>query len=171
MSSLTPGSLVLRLVICLGVTWTGVMLLGLIGYPLTAPVWGMAFAKPIVELFPALGRLIHWHAFHEWEGKTYKYNRTHLRVYFDGDDAWFLAIDVLSVLDKKPEPWLDTRFTRDEYAVIPGRKDKGFSPAGVVKLTHLSEHPEAPKFRLWFERAVVFTLERKKQMRDAGGSP
>ena len=165
------GNLVLRLAICIGVTWTGVMLLGLIGYPLTAPVWAMAFAKPILEFFPALGRLIHWHAYHEWEGKTYQYNRTHLRVYFDGDNAWFVAQDILSVLDKTPESWRDSRFTAEEYGVIPGRKENGFSPAGVVKLTHISEHPEAPKFRLWFERAVVFTLKRKKEMRDAAGSP
>jgi hypothetical protein len=162
----TLGNLILRFIICAGVTWTAVVLLGLIGYPLSAPIWGMMFAKPIVEFFPAFGRLIHWHALHEWEGKTYKYNGRHLRVYFKDDDAWFVATDVLSVLDKKIEPWLETRFTAEEYGVIPGRKEKGFSPAGVMKLTQISEHAEAAKFRLWFERAVVFTLARKKEIRD-----
>lgn len=164
-------NLTLRVVICVGVTWVGVVLLGLIGYPLTAPIWGLMLAKPIVEFFPAFGRLIHWHAHHEWEGKTYKYNGRHLRVYFDGDHAWFVAKDVLRVLDKKEESWLDTRFARDEYDVIPARRDKGFSPEGVVKLTHISGHPEAAKFRLWFERAVVYTLARQKAARDAHGSP
>ena len=167
----TLGNLALRFVICAGVTWTAVLLLGLIGYPLSAPIWGMMFAKPIVEFFPALGRLIHWHAFHEWEGKTYKYDGKHLRVYFNGDEAWFVAKDVLSVLDKKIEPWLDTRFTAEEYGVIPGRTEKGFSPAGVLALTQISEHPEAAKFRLWFERAVVFTLERKKESHNVHGNP
>src|SRR5262245_6303305 len=99
------------------------------------------FAKPILEFFPACGRLIHWHAYQEWEGKYYKYNRTHLRVYFDGDVPWFVAKDVLSVLDKAPASWLETRFTAAEYGVIPGRKEKGFSADGVVKLTLISEHP------------------------------
>jgi hypothetical protein len=170
-SSLTPGSLILRFAICVGVTWIGVTLTGLIGYPLTAPVWGMAFARPLLEFFPALGRWIHWHAYHEWEGKAYRYNRTHLRVYFDGDNPWFVAKDVLSVLGKTPETWRDARFAPAEYGVIPGRDEHGFSPAGVLKLTHLSGHPEAAKFRLWFERAVVFTLNRKKEWRDAHGSP
>ncbi len=168
-SSLTPGSLILRLFICIAVTWTGVALLGLIGYPMTAPVWAAAFVRPLLEIFPALGRVIHRQAYQEWEGKTYKYNYTHLRVYFEGDDAWFVAQDVLSVLDKKVEPWLDTRFTPDEYTVIPGRKEKGLSPAGVIKLTQISEHPEAAKFRLWFERAVVFTLKRKQEMTETHG--
>lgn len=167
----TLGNLILRFIICAGVTWTAVVLLGLIGYPLSAPVWGMMFAKPIVEFFPAFGRLIHWHAHREWEGKTYKYNGRHLRVYFEGGDAWFVAKDILQVLDKKEEPWLDSRFARTEYGVIPARRDKGFSPEGVVKLTHLSSHPEAAKFRLWFERAVVFTLERQKTARNVHGSP
>ena len=165
------NSLAMRLVICIGVTWMGVMLLGLIGLPLTAPIWGVAFAKPILEVFPALERMIHRHAYQEWEGKYYRYEGTHLRAYFDGDDAWFNAKDVLSVLGKTPASWLDTRFTPEEYGVIPGRREKGFSLAGVVKLTHISEHSEAPKFRLWFERAVVFTLKRKKEMRDANASP
>ena len=171
MSALSPGSLALRLMICIGVTWIGVMLMGLIGLALTSPIWAVAFVRPILEFFPAVERMIHRQAYQEWEGKYYKYGRTHLRVYFDGDDAWFIAKDVLSVLDKTPESWRDARITAEEYGVIPGRTENGFSPAGVVKLTQLSGHPEAPKFRLWFERAVVFTLNRKKEMRDAHGSP
>jgi hypothetical protein len=156
----------MRLVICVGVTWAGVTLLGLIGLALTAPIWGVMLAKPVLEFFPALGRVIHRHAFQEWEGKYYKYGLVHLRAYFDGDDAWFNAEDVLSVLDKTPGAWLSTRFTPEEYGVNPGRKDKGFSTAGVIKLTQISDHPEAPKFRLWFERTVVFNLNRKKEMRE-----
>jgi hypothetical protein len=160
------NSLAMRFVICVGVTWVGVTLSGLIGLPLTAPIWGVMFAQPILELFPALGRLIHRHAFQEWEGKYYKYGPVHLRAYFDDDNAWFNAEDVLSVLDKTPESWLSTRFTPEEYGVNPGRKDKGFSTAGVIRLTQISDHPEAPKFRLWFERTVVFTLNRKKEIRE-----
>ena len=63
MSSLSPGNLALRLVICIGVTWLGVMLLGLIGLAITAPIWGVMFAKPILEFFPALERMVHRHAF------------------------------------------------------------------------------------------------------------
>jgi len=164
-------NLALRILICAAVTWTGVVLTGLIGFVLTAPIWGVLLAKPILEFFPAFERLVHRQAFQEWEGKYYKYGRTHLRVYFNGDDAWFIAKDVLSVLDKTPESWRDARFTAEEYGVIPGRSEMGFSPAGVVKLTQLSGHPEAPKFRLWFERAVVFTLQRQKEARDAHASP
>ncbi len=171
MSSLSPGNLALRLVICIGVTWLGVMLLGLIGLAITAPIWGVMFAKPILEFFPALGRMVHRHAFQDWEGRYYKYGGTHLRAYFNGDDAWFNAKDVLSVLDKTPGSWLDTRFTAEEYGMNPGRRDKGFSTAGVVKLTQISDHPEAPKFRLWFERTVVFNLNRKKEMRETHESP
>jgi hypothetical protein len=165
------NSLAMRLVICIGVTWAGVMLMGLTGLAMTAPMWGLMFAKPILEFFPALGRMIHRHAYEEWEGKYYKYGSTHLRVYFDGDDAWFNAEDVLSVLDKTPGSWLDTRFTLKEYGVIPGRKDKGFSTAGVIKLTQITDHPEARRLRLWFERTVVFTLNRKKEIRETHGSP
>lgn len=159
------GNLVLRILICIAVTWVGVTLMGLVGLAMTAPIWGVMLAKPILEFFPALERLIHRQAYQEWEGKFYKYERTHLRVYFDGDDAWFVADDVLSVLDKKTGSWLDTRFGASEYRVIPGRTEMGFSPDGVMKLTHISEHPEASKFRLWFERAVIFTLNRKKENR------
>ncbi len=164
------GNLVLRLAVCVGVAWTGVMLMGLIGLAITAPIWGVMLAKPILEFFPALHGAIHRQALQEWEGKYYKYGRTHLRVYFDGDDVWFVAKDILSVLDKMPGSWRDARFTPEEYGVIPGRTENGFSPAGVMKLTLLSGHPEAPKFRLWFERAVVFTLNRQKEARAAAGS-
>jgi hypothetical protein len=156
------GNLVLRIAICIAVVWIATKLTGLIGLALSAPIWGVMLAKPILEFFPALERIIHRSAFEEWEGKYYKYGRIHLRAYFDGDDAWFNAQDVLSVLDKTPATWRDARFTPDEYRVMPGRTEWGFSPAGVIKLTHLSGHAEAPKFRLWFERAVIYTLERKR---------
>ena len=142
--SLSPGNLALRLVICIGVTSMGVIVLGLIGLAITAPIWGVMFAKPILEFFPALGRMAHRHALQDWEGRYYKYGGTHLRAYFNGDDAWFNAKDVLSVLDKTPGSWLDTRFTAEEYGMNPGRRDKGFSTAGVVKLTQISDHPERP---------------------------
>ena len=164
-------SLTMRLVICIGVAWAAEMVLGLIGLAITAPIWGVMLAKPIVEFFPALQRMGHRHALQEWEGRYYKYGGTHLRAYFDGDDAWFDAKDVLSVLDKTPRGWLDTRFTPEEYGVNPGRSDKGFSTAGVIKLTRISEHPEAPKFRLWFERTVVLNLNRKKEIRETRASP
>lgn len=167
----TLGNLALRLGICIAVTWMGVAFLGLIGYAVTAPVWAVAFAKPILEFFPAIERAVRWQAFKEWEGKYYKYERTHLRVWFDGDDAWFLADDVLSVLGKQRGSWLDTRFGASEYRLIPGRTETGFTPEAVLKLIDMSEHPETRKFRLWFERAVVFTLERKRQAREIARSP
>jgi len=170
MSSLTPGSIALRLAICIAVTWVGVTLLGLIGLAITAPIWAVAFVRPILEFFPGLERAARRSAFLQWEGKYYKYERTHLRVWFDGDDAWFLADDILSVLDKKAGSWLDTRFGASEYRIIPGRTEKGFSPDAVLKLAAMSEHAEARKFGLWFERAVVFTLKRKREVREAAGS-
>jgi len=171
MSSLSFSSLALRLATCIVVTYVAVMVLGLIGWPITAPIWGVMFAKPILEFFPALQRLVHRHAFLQWEGRYFKYEGIHLRAYFDGDDAWFNAKDVLSVLGKTPASWLETRFTPQEYGVIPCRKDKGFSTAGVIKLTQISDHPGAPKFRLWFERTVVFNQNRKKGIRETRGSP
>jgi hypothetical protein len=166
----TLGSLALRFAICIAVTWIGVAWLGLIGLATTAPIWAVMFVKPILEFFPAIERMIHRQALEPWEGKYYKYERTHLRVHFDGGDAWFVADDVLSVLGKKRGNWLDTRFGASEYRLIPGRMELGFTPEAVLKLIDMSEHPEARKFRLWFERAVVFTLNRKKEMREASGS-
>ena len=159
-------NLALRIAICSAVTWALMTLMGTFGYAaigavIAAPLWGVMLAKPILEFFPVLERMAHRSAFQEWEGKYYKYGLIHLRVYFDGDDAWFNAQDVLAVLDKTAASWSDTRFTPQEYGSIPGRGEMGFSPAGVIKLTHLSGHAEAPKFRLWFERAVIYTLERK----------
>jgi hypothetical protein len=159
------------LAISAGVTWAAVTVLGLIGFPFTAPIWGVMFAKPILEFFPALKRVIHRHAFEKWEGRYYKYEGTHLRAYFEDNDAWFNAKDVLSVLGKTPGSWLDTRFTPDEYGMTAGGTEKSFSTAGVVKLTQISDHPEAPKFRLWFERTVVFNLNRKKHIRETHGNP
>ena len=162
MSSLTPGSLALRFAICVAVTWFGVWFMGLIGLAVTAPIWAVCFTRPLLEFFPALERLVHRNAYEPWEGKFYRYERTHLRVHFDGDDAWFVADDVLSVLGKQRGSWLDSRFGAAEYRRIPARTEMGFTPEAVLKLIDMSTHPEARKFRLWFERAVVFTLDRKK---------
>lgn len=171
MSALTPGNLALRIVICVAVTWLGVWFLGLIGLVVTAPIWAVMLTKPMLEFFPALERLVHRQALQDWEGKFYKYERTHLRVYFIGEDAWFVADDVLTVLGKKRGGWIDTRFGASEYRRIPNRTEWGFTPDAVLKLIDMSEYPEARKFRLWFERAVIFTLKRKKETREAHGSP
>ena len=52
------GNLVLRILICMAVTWVGVTLMGLVGLAMTAPTWGVMLAKPILEFFPALERLM-----------------------------------------------------------------------------------------------------------------
>ena len=83
----TLGSLALRFLICVVTTYIGVTWLGLIGLATTAPIWAVMFTKPILEFFPGLERMVREHAFKEWEGKYYKYENTHLRVWFDGDDA------------------------------------------------------------------------------------
>jgi len=163
-------NLALRIAGCIVVTYLGYAMMGSIGFAITAPIWAVFLCKPILEFFPGLERYARRSAFLEWEGKYYKYERTHLRVWFDGDDAWFLADDVLSVLGKKREDWLDTRFGASEYRLIPGRTETGFTPEAVLKLIDMSEHPEARKFRLWFERAVVFTLKRKQEAREVAGS-
>lgn len=170
MSSLTPGSVALRILVCVAVTWLGVWFMGLIGLAITAPIWAVCFTRPLLEFFPAIGRLVHRNAFQPWEGKFYRYERTHLRAHFDGDDAWFVADDVLSVLGKQRGSWLDTRFGASEYRVIPGRAEMGFTPQAVLKLIDMSTHPGARRFRLWFERAVVHTLERKKLAREVARS-
>ncbi len=171
MSALTPASIAARTAVCLVVSYIGYSWMGLIGLVMTSPIWGVMFAKVILETFPALGWQMRRLHYEKWEGKYYKYENTHLRAHFDGDDAWFVADDVLSVLGKQRGSWLDSRFGASEYRLIPGRTETGFTPEAVLKLIDMSEHPEARKFRLWFERAVVFTLERKRQAREVARSP
>ena len=132
----------------------------------TFPLSVLILSPAIVEIFVWFERFVHRQAFEEWEGKYYSYGcHQHIRMYFDDNDApWFVAEDVLAVLDKKPGEWLDHQFTPTESRTIPGRSERGFSKDGVMKLLSLSSHPETRKFRLWFERYVVMPMERRKEM-------
>lgn len=172
---ITRLNLFLRFACCAAVTWMLWEICARIGYPalglvIAAPLWGVFFCKPLVEIFPAIARSANRTAMQPWEGKYYRYEETHLRMYFAGDDAWFVADDILAAVGKKRERWMEARFEPGEYQVIPGRSEMGFTPEAVLKFLDMSELPEARKFRLWFERAVVFTLQRKQAMRDASGS-
>jgi hypothetical protein len=169
-SSLRPASLLTRFAVCAAVSWMLWQLwddLGLIGVVFSVPVWGVAFARPILEGVEVIRGKLRKDAIGEWEGTQYVYERFNLRGYFIGEEIWFDAGDLLAVFGKKPAAWMDKRFTAGEFGVIPGLRQKGFSTSGVLKLAAMTVHPEAGKFRVWFERAVMLPLSRKREVNAA----
>lgn len=92
----------------------------------------------------------------------YTFDMVDIHMRMEGEIPWFLARDIGWVFDIK-----DIRPTIERYGVGE-RGEIGedgalcLSEKGVLRLASSLRHPRAPKFRLWFERDVMFPIRRKR---------
>jgi hypothetical protein len=155
---------VVSLSFCALATWIGWKLGGkpwmLLGLVFSSPAFGVAIAKPLVELsHEGLGWLAA-QPLKEWEGRYYEFAGVHVRIYEDRGELWFAAKDVITAI------------------AIPANADSLLAvyPSGCKALDGLtclamptlekllSAHPgpESGRFLLWARREVLGPWEKKR---------
>ncbi|HQS57751.1 MAG: hypothetical protein B7Y56_08235 [Gallionellales bacterium 35-53-114] len=103
----------------------------------------------------------------EWQGNYYKWGDQQIRIVEKDGNIWVVDADLLNAaglkLDKNLRRKLQISY--GGYALIPGTRQYGFSETAVLEFLNgkQARNPEITKLKLWFEREVFFTLQRKRE--------
>ena len=160
-----------RVTVFLLVTGTCAAIYAVAG-PATPVLIAIVMCAPVIALVvPELFQLWEW-----WIGKAeahavqrderiYRFGYTDIRMLMAGKNPWFAAADVgdaLGLADIREEI---RYFDVTRCDVMGEGGERYLSEAAVIALAERSRHPDARSFRIWFEREVMFPLDRARKAR------
>ena len=160
----TAASIVLRGAGCAFAMWAGWRVFGPAGLAYMAPLLGVAFAKPLIELASATRHAMRRAQWRDVEGRHYAFRGRPIRVLTDADHRrWIRLADVRAVVG----------FTASDGALAIaypagwrriGRANEAFLGEDAL-LMHLAKErgPDALKLRHWVEREIVFPSRRERE--------
>ena len=156
-------SIALRVAGCAAATWGAWRLFGTAGLVFVAPLFGVAFAKPLIELAESTYRAMRHANWRDVEGRHYAYRGRSVRVIEDADgQRWIRLADIRAIVG----------FTASDGALAiaypdglcrAGRPHEPYIGAETL-LVHLGNErgPESLRFKLWVDRSVAFPVRRDK---------
>ena len=158
------GTLVLRALLCAAVGWVGWRAIGPVALALTAPLLGIALAKPLLELAGAMHHAIRARALADIEGRHYAYRGIHVGVIEDeGHQRWIRAADVRRIAGGTDSDHALQLTYGSGYRLAGQPAEPHFSETAL--LAHLARQadPAAARLRLWVERVVVWPAREQRR--------
>ena len=168
------ASIALRLGGCLLLSWAAWHWLGLTSMVTTLPLFGVALARPLLDLAGALQRGMKHAHWHEVEGRHYAYRGRRVQVLDDADrHRWVRLADVRAIIGLTPSDSALAIAYRDGVRAL-GPSAQAHIVAEAL-LAHLGKErsPDAARLRAWVEREIVFPARRERDrlgIRSAGAS-
>ena len=161
--SLGVVSITLRVAACTAAMWGAWQLFGTSGLVFVAPLFGVAFARPLIELAASALRAMRHANWRDVEGRHYAYRGRSVTVIADADgQRWIRLADIRAIVG----------FTASDGALFiaypdgtcrAGRPPEPYIGAEAL-LVHLGKEraPESLRLKIWVERAVAFPVRRDR---------
>jgi hypothetical protein len=161
----------LRLLFCAAVAYVLWRLLGAVGLVVSAPLFGVLLARPLLELVAELRHSARQLAYSELEGRHFEHRGFSLSIVEDErHHRWVRVSDVRKVISTFPrEAVLRQQFPEGLRDDAAARGPMIHADALLAYLARSTE-PGSVRFRNWLEREVVFPAARIRQrlgIRDA----
>ena len=157
------ASIALRVAACAAATWGAWRLFGTAWLVFVAPLFGVALARPLIELTASAFRALRHANWRDVEGRHYAYRGRPVSVVEDADgQRWIRLADVRAIVG----------FTASDGALAiaypdgmcrAGRPPEPYIGAETL-LVHLGKErgPESLRMKIWVERAVAFPARRDR---------
>jgi hypothetical protein len=157
-------TIAIRLALCLLVTWLVWRWLGASSLAVTAVLYGVALARPLIDLGSAMRHEMRRANWRDVEGRHFAYRGRAVSVVEDADhQRWIRLADVRAIVG----------FTASDGA-LRITYPNGWSLRGRPAEPHLSDEallahlakersPTAAKLRVWVEREIVFPARRRRE--------
>ncbi|HEY2187916.1 MAG TPA: hypothetical protein VGH48_05075 [Caldimonas sp.] len=157
------ATITVRLAACTLVAWLVWRSFGAAAMVPTLPLFGIALARPLLDLASALRHAMHRSHWRDVEGRHYAYRGRTMRVVEDdAHGRWVRLADVRAIVG----------FTASDGALAitypEGVSRLGRPPEPHVRddalLAHLDKErsPEALRLRQWVEREIAFPARRER---------
>jgi hypothetical protein len=158
------ASIAVRLAGCALLSWLVWRSFGLASMVTTLPLFGIALARPLLDLAGALRHHMHRAHWRDVEGRHYAYRGRPVRVVEDDEHRrWLRLADIRAIVG----------FTASDGALAISYPDAvlaiGRPPVAHVRdealLAHLGKErsPEAQRLGRWVEREIVFPARRARE--------
>lgn len=165
---MTPLAWAGRAAACALATWLVWRTLGPVGLVLTAPLWGVAFARPLLEAFSAMGRTARHAALADLEGRHFAHAGVRIDVIETEDARWLRAADVQRVLGDRSDEAAFARRLGPGHALEP-RPGRWYLRDGALweYLEHSSQAMDTRRnsLRLFVQRDVMDPHRRARRRR------
>ena len=157
--------IVLRLALCTAVAWTAWRCFGLTAMVTTAPLFGVALARPLLDLASDLRHHARARALDRVQGHHYAFRGIPVQVIEDlQHERWVRAADVRRILGHTASDGALALSYPQGWRQLGNPPQPHFSTAALI--AHLAKEttPEALRLRHWVEREVAFPARRRREL-------
>jgi hypothetical protein len=161
--SIGVASIALRVAGCAAATWGAWRVFGTAGLVFVAPLFGVAFARPLIELTASAFRAMRHANWRDVEGRHYAYRGRSVSVIEDADgQRWIRLADVRAIVGFTASDGA-LAITYPDGVCRAGRPPEPYIGAETL-IVHLGKErgPESLRLRIWVERAVAFPVRRDR---------
>lgn len=149
-------TIVIRVLLCAGVTWVMWHWLELSAVVVAAPLLGVALARPIIDLVAESHHANKTLALQSLQGRHFSHRGYRLDIAEDDDEQrWLLLADVRKVVAGLPRDEVLQRQFGDRTTVMP--PDDGLRIRADALADYLLKSTDAAslKFKIWLDREVL----------------
>lgn len=154
----------LRLLACAGVAylvWRG---LGAIGLVVCAPLFGVALARPILELMEESAHTARRSAFRDVDGRHFQYKGTPLDVVEDTDSyRWLRLADVRKIVTALPADQVLRSLHPEGLQDMRSARNPCIKAEALLQYLQKATDPGSLRFKVWLEREVVMPAIRIRE--------
>ena len=163
-------TIAIRLAACSGVAWLAWRWHGASGLVFSAPLFGVALAKPIVDAISAWLRVTRRLAYCDLEGRHYVHRGAPVDIVEDAEHVrWLRTADVRRIIDALPDDAVLARLyptgVRAEAAARAALAPPGarISAEALADYLRKSTQPRSLRFARWLERDVAYGARRLRE--------
>ena len=154
----------IRLMLCAGFSWLAWRFGGLAVMVASAPLYGVALARPLLDLASELRHRTRAAVWHSVEGRHYTYRGAPVQVLEDAEHGrWVRAADVRRILGFTASDNALALTYPEGWRAMGRPAQPHFSAEALI--AHLSKEnsPEALRLRHWVEREIAFPAQRLRE--------
>jgi hypothetical protein len=151
----------LRVLLCAAVSWAVWRVGGMVAMVCTAPLYGVALARPLLDLVSELRYLMRVAVWRPLEGHHFAYRGRSVQVLEDDDHGrWVRVADVRAVIGHTASDGALALSYPGGWRQMGRPTEPHLSDDAL--LAHLAKHgsAEAVRFRRWVEREIAFPARR-----------
>lgn len=157
----------LRLILCIAVGAIAWRLMGSIGLVIVAPVFGAAFAVPIMRLIAGGMALARTHAMNDLQGRHFMHRGHSLLIDSDEDGQCWLEVNQVrqAGVQLPPNAQLVAHFAPNELRTPTDGAGPRVRADALLRALQGSSAPDSHRFSLWLDRSVIEPARRAHQTR------